>query len=99
MGCLPVTVLCMGHGTAACQPSHPTPNFRGDRMPSKNDPTTERLIQEIQELERPSDELTDTVHHIHAELIRLREQLGTEEVRINKLLMARPHRARCTKPN
>ena len=68
-------------------------------MSSGNVRAKDSLIEEIRELEQLSDELTDSVNYIHAELNRLREQLGIEESRIKKHLVARSYRARSIKPN
>ena len=68
-------------------------------MLSNNDPNTQELLQPIRELARFSADIADSVYDIHGELIRLREQLGIEESKIKKQLVARPYRARSTKPN
>jgi peptidoglycan hydrolase CwlO-like protein len=68
-------------------------------MPCNSAPTTEHLIREIRELARLFEELTDSVHEIHAELTQLQEQLGINEIRIKERLVARAFRARTNKPN
>ena len=58
----------------------------------------ESLMEEIKDLERISEELTDIFRAVNAELLRLRQQLAIEESRINKQLAA-GKRARSSKPN
>ena len=68
-------------------------------MPYDNEPTTEHLICEIRELARFCAELTDGIHEIHEELVRLQEQLGVEEFEVKEWPVLRPHLQRTNKPN
>jgi len=68
-------------------------------MQYDNVPATEHLIRELRELVRFCEELTDSIHEMHAELVRLHEQLGIEEFRVKEWPVLRPHLARANKPN
>jgi len=68
-------------------------------MPYDSAPTTEHLLREIRELARFCGELTDSFHEIHAELVRLQEQLGRKEFTVREWPLLRPHLARTNKPN
>jgi len=68
-------------------------------MPCDNEPTTEQVICQIRELARFFEELTDSIHEISAELVRLREELGIKESSINQWLGSPAQRVRSRKPN
>ena len=68
-------------------------------MPYDIAPTTERLLCEIRGLARFCEEVTDSIHEIHEELVRLQEQLGLKEFRVKEWPVLRSHLASTNKPN